>query len=84
MPKLHLFREKLDKDFQAISVGTDENGSATAAEIPYRTIEEALTTRDANLFIPKTIERTPHQYIYIFLITMSSKMNNIRRMSIII
>lgn len=57
MPKLHLFREKLDKDFQAISVGTDENGSATAAEIPYRTIEEALTTRDANLFIPKTIER---------------------------
>lgn len=52
-----LFREEIDKDFQATAVTTDGDGNVSAAEIPYRTIEEALTTRDANLFIPRTIER---------------------------
>ena len=56
MSKIRLFKEEIDKSFMN-SQTSEANGEVQAVEIPYHTIEEALTTRDANLFIPKTIER---------------------------
>ena len=56
MSKIRLFKEEIDKSFMN-SQTSESNGEVQAVEIPYHTIEEALTTRDANLFIPKTIER---------------------------
>lgn len=57
MSKIRLFKEEIDKSFQQNSQTSEANGEVQAVEIPYHTIEEALTTRDANLFIPRTIER---------------------------
>ena len=62
MSKIRLFKEEVDKNYRdsfqnSQSASETDNGEVKAVEIPYHTIEEALTTRDANLFIPRTIER---------------------------
>lgn len=58
MSVLKKFKQNIDDSYTKISTTAAENGAAAEeVEIPYHTITEALTTRDANIFFPKTIER---------------------------